>query len=266
MTAGASDAYTDLLDDLEAEQADLDRIVAPLDEDGWHTATPASGWDVADTISHLHTFDDAATRAAVDPDGFQLEVEAALADPDLVDRAVERSRDRPVEQLLADWRAGRAAMLAAFRPLDPSDRLPWYGPPMSAMSFVTARLMETWAHGQDVVDAVRAEREPTERLRHVAHLGVRTRGFSYVVRGLEPPDGDVHVALRAPDGSTWTWGDPDAADRVEGDALDFALLVTQRRHRADLDLEATGPLADGWLDVAQAFAGGPGPGRQAARG
>ena len=133
---------------------------------------------------------------------------------------------------------------------------------MSPASFATARLMEYWAHGQDVVDALGLEREPTTRLRHICHLGYRTRGFSYVNRGRQPPAGDVRVELVAPDGDTWSYGDPAATDRVTGSAHDFCLLVTQRRHRADTGLVAEGPLADEWLSIAQCFAGPPGGGRQ----
>jgi uncharacterized protein (TIGR03084 family) len=133
---------------------------------------------------------------------------------------------------------------------------------MNALSFATARLMEYWAHGQDVADALGVRRQPTDRLRHICHLGVRTRGFSFANRGLPAPEGEVYVELAAPDGTTWTWGDPAAPDRVAGPAEDFALLVTQRRHRADVHLTVTGEAARAWLEVAQAFAGPPGPGRQ----
>jgi uncharacterized protein (TIGR03084 family) len=132
---------------------------------------------------------------------------------------------------------------------------------MKPASMVTARLMETWAHGQDVADALGAEREPTARLRHVAHIGVRTRDFSYRNRGLEPPSEEFRFVLTAPDGGTWTWGPEDAGQSVSGPALDFCLLVAQRRHRDDLALTASGPDADRWLGLAQAFAGPPGPGR-----
>ncbi len=154
-------------------------------------------------------------------------------------------------------------LLDAFGGLVGTERLEWYGPPMSATSSATARLMETWAHGQDVVDAVgAADRWPaTDRLRHIAHLGVRTRSFSYAVRGAEPPDADVRVELAAPSGDTWSWGDPAAADRIAGPAVDFCLLVTQRRHRDDLALEVVGPSAEEWVTIAQAFAGGVGSGR-----
>ena len=133
---------------------------------------------------------------------------------------------------------------------------------MALSSFATARLMETWAHGQDVADALGVRREPTSRLRHIAHIGVRTRGFAYALRDKPVPEGDVRVELDAPDGSTWTWGSADAADRVTGPALDFCLVVTQRRHVADTAVKADGPLAEEWLSIAQAFAGSPGAGRR----
>ena len=163
---------------------------------------------------------------------------------------------------MADWQAGFDAMVTAFADVPAGTKVPWYGPPMSPASFATARLMEYWAHGQDVADAAGVVRPPTERLRHVCHLGHRTRGFSYAVRGREAPPVDVHVVLDAPGGGTWEYGDPAAADRVTGPAVDFCLLVTQRRHRADTALVATGAAADEWLDIAQCFAGPPGGGRR----
>jgi len=117
--------------------------------------------------------------------------------------------------------------------------------------------MEYWAHGQDVADAVGKQRTPTDRLRHICHLGVRTRGFSYAVRGQTAPDTEVFVSLTGPNGDMWTWGDPAAADRVEGSALDFCLVVTQRRHPDDTDLVINGDAAREWMSIAQAFAGGP---------
>ncbi len=151
-------------------------------------------------------------------------------------------------------------MCDAFASVPAGTKVPWYGPPMSPASFATARLMEYWAHGQDIADGLGVTRTPTARLRHICHLGVRTRGFSHVIRKEQPPEVDVRVELVAPDGELWTWGT--GPDTVTGPALDFALLVTQRRHRSDLALTATGAGADHWLDIAQAFAGSPGPGRQ----
>jgi uncharacterized protein (TIGR03084 family) len=133
---------------------------------------------------------------------------------------------------------------------------------MSAASMVSARIMETWAHGQDIADALGITREPTARLRHVAHIAVACRNYSYAVNGRTPPDAPVRVELVGPGGAVWSWGPSDAADRVTGPALDFCLLATQRRHRDDLKVMATGSDADAWLDIIQAFAGPPGSGRR----
>ena len=162
------------------------------------------------------------------------------------------------------WRTARAGCLTAFAELDPATRVPWYGPDMSVASFVTARLMETWAHGQDVADAADVRRTPSARLRHVAHLGVATYRYSFVATGREEPHGAVRVELAAPDGDAWTWGPADAANRVTGSALGFCLLVTQRRNIADTDVVAEGPVATEWLSIAQAFAGPAGSGRSRA--
>jgi uncharacterized protein (TIGR03084 family) len=145
------------------------------------------------------------------------------------------------------------------------DRLPWIGTTMTPAAMATARLMETWAHGLDVAEALGVRNPPTARLRHVAFLGVRTLGHSFATHGRTPPTEPVRVELEAPDGDRWVYGPPDATNRLVGPALDFCLLVTQRRHRADLALVATGSVADEWLDVAQAFTGPPGPGRAPAK-
>ncbi|MDP3714680.1 MAG: TIGR03084 family metal-binding protein [Mycobacteriales bacterium] len=248
-----------LLDDLRAEQADLARVVTGAD---LSAPTPADGWDVRDSLAHLAGSDVEAVRAVTDPDGFLALLPSVGADIDgFIQGQVTSRRGTAPEVFLAEWQQGFDAMVDAFAPLDPATKVPWYGPPMSPASFVTARLMEYWAHGQDVVDGLGAERLPTARLRHIAHLGFRTRSFAYANRGLPVPPGDVRVELTAPDGGTWSFGDPDVTDVVAGPALDFCLLVTQRRHREDTALVVTGPVADDWLDVAQVFAGPPGPGR-----
>ncbi|MBK9179113.1 MAG: TIGR03084 family protein [Acidimicrobiales bacterium] len=255
----------ELLRDLADEHADLDRIVAGIGPADWDRPTPAEGWAVRDQISHLAFFDGTATLAVADPEQFASGLEALRDAEDAsayLDQAVARGRVMDPADLLRWWRAERRALLAAARGLDPRSRLPWYGPPMSAMSFLSARLMETWAHGQDVVDALGARRAPTLRLRHVAQIGVRARPWSYVVRGLESPTGEVHVDLAGPGGERWTWGDPAAPDTIRGPALDFCLVAVQRRHPADTALVADGALAEEWLAIAQAFAGGPGAGRR----
>ncbi|MFC5745896.1 TIGR03084 family metal-binding protein [Actinomadura rugatobispora] len=247
-----------LLADLAAEGDSLDALVAPLPD--WTVPTPAAGWTVAHQISHLAWTDRQAVIAATDPDAFGEILAAARAERFVEEGAAEGAAEPPAA-LLERWRTGRREMAAALAAVPAGARLPWFGPPMGAASMATARLMETWAHGQDVADALGAVRAPTARLRHVAHIGVRTRDFAYLNRGLEAPADAFRVVLTGPDGEEWTWGPEDAAQSVTGPALDFCLLVTQRRNRADLAVTARGADADRWLGLAQAFAGPPGGGR-----
>lgn len=252
----AADGLDALLADLAAEHEALDSVVASLRPEAWSTPTPAPGWTVAHQISHLTYFDGQVVLAATDPRSFEAGRDALLADPGHFDMAGPWWGDAPGD-LLARWRDARGGIAGAFAGLGAKDRLPWYGPPMSARSSITARLMETWAHGVDVTDGLGLAPSASDRLRHVAHLGYVTRGFSYAVRGQEAPPAPVAVVLEGPAGDTWTWGELDAPDRVEGPALDFCLAVTQRRPLDQVDLAVTGPAAAGWLEVAQAFAGGP---------
>ena len=253
----------DLLEDLAAEGGVLDALVAPLDAAAWRTPTPAPGWTVAHQIAHLAWTDRVAALAARDPDEFHAMFARALREggAGFVDREAERGARMEPAELLAAWRAGQLDLAAVLPEVPPGGKLPWFGPPMGAATMATARLMETWAHGQDIADALGVTREPTARLRNVAHLGVRTRDFAFIQRGLPVPDGEFRIELTAPDGSLWTWGPVDAEERLTGPALDFCLLVAQRRHRDDLAVHAVGGQVDQWLDIAQVFAGPSGPGR-----
>ncbi|WP_277607501.1 TIGR03084 family metal-binding protein [Streptomyces sp. W1SF4] len=259
----AADVFAGLLADLREEGRELDSFVAQLPEPAWAWSTPAPGWSVAHQIAHLHWTDRAALLALTDAEGFARMVEEALKAPgSFVDEGAEEGAALEPAELLVRWREGRAALDEALAAASPDARFPWYGPPMKAASMASARLMETWAHGQDVADALGVLRTPTARLRHVARIGVRARDYAYAVRGLPVPEGEFRVELTAPDGTgVWAYGPADAPQRITGPALDFCLLVTQRAHRADLALTATGPDADRWLDIAQAFAGPAGQGR-----
>ncbi|MCE9623685.1 MAG: TIGR03084 family protein [Actinomycetia bacterium] len=248
-----------ICDDLLAEHQSLDEFVAALEEERWSLSTPAAGWSIRDQISHLWFFDQRAAMALRDPAEFAADTERLIAAGGTA-ASVVAGRSMPGADLLAAWRVDRSLLLTLARDVDPSSRIPWYGPAMGARSFITARLMETWAHGQDVVDALGATRAPTARLKHVAHIGVRARPFSYLINGLALPEVPVHVVLTAPDGSLWEWDGP-ASDSVRGSALDFCLVVTQRRHLADTSLQIDGAAATEWMGIAQAFAGEPGNGR-----
>ena len=253
---------TGLINALHAETAPLHAVLRGLDEAGWDTPTPAEPWSVRDQISHLAHFDEAVVVAATDPDRFRAERSEALDVDDFTQKIAERHRQTPGSEVLAWFMKARQDMIDAFSTLDPSTRVPWYGPDMSIASSLTARIMETWAHGQDVYDGLGAPHPTTSALRQVAHIAVRTLPNSYLARGLEVPGVEVRVELAAADGSTWTWGPEDAADRVRGPALDFCLVATQRRHVDDTALVIEGPVATQWMSIAQTFAGPPGVGRK----
>jgi uncharacterized protein (TIGR03084 family) len=266
MSESADTTLDPICDDLTAEHDALDRVVADLDEAAWRRDTPAAGWTIADSVCHLWFFDERALMA-LDPatrDAYLRDSEQLLA---ATDQGLDTAFGRSVSgaELLDAWRTRRRALVSFARTVDPGERVPWYGPAMAARSFITARLMETWAHGQDVRDALRLAPEISDRLRHVAHIGVRARPFALRINGLGDPAGDVRVELAAPGGETWTWGDEQSTDRVTGPAIDFCLVVTQRRHLDDTSLSVEGEHARRWMHVAQAFAGPPGPGREPLR-
>ncbi|HJQ07719.1 MAG TPA: TIGR03084 family metal-binding protein [Nocardioides sp.] len=253
--------------DLRAEGDALRAAVAPLADEQWALLTPAEGWSIATTIAHLLWTDEVAVLAARagTPEGkeaWDAVVLDAIADPTgFVDAEALRIGATPPAELLARWDAARPALVEALREVPDGQKMPWFGPPMSPTSMATARFMETWAHSLDVYDALGLAPQVTDRIRHVAHIGVRTRNFSFANNGLEAPADEFRVELTAPSGEQWAWGPEDANQTVTGSAYDFCRLVTQRLHRDDTDLVATGEDAEKWLTIAQAFAGPAGGGR-----
>lgn len=252
-----------IVGDLVGESRRLESLVVDLDEHGWDVATPAAGWRIRDQVSHLAHSDELATMAALDPVSFAAHRNASLADlGGLVEAGLAQGGGMTGPELLGWMRRSRWEFCRALRRVDPRERLPWYGADMSVASFVSARLMETFAHGQDIADALGQQTTVSDRLRHVAALGVRTLPNSFRVRGLEVPEASVFVELFAGHGERWEWGSPSAVDQVRGDALEFCLVVTQRRHLLDTRLSVLGPVARDWMSIAQAFAGPPGEGRR----
>jgi uncharacterized protein (TIGR03084 family) len=255
-------------DDLRAEYRELADFCERLTPEQWRLRTDFYDWTPFDEIAHLCFFDETALKSATNPAAFEQDTAALnrrLGSGEEIS-AIARSVYGHLDgaDLVRHWRSRHDALVDALAQLDPKDRLAWYGPTMSARSFATARLMETWAHGQDIWDAIGVRRPVSGRLRHIAHIGVTTFGWTFVNRSLPVPEVMPHVALRAPDGSHWTWGESSDTDFVRGDAEDFCLVVTQRRHRDDTGLACRGEAARQWMSMAQCFAGppadGPAPG------
>jgi uncharacterized protein (TIGR03084 family) len=253
-----------VLVDLADETTAIVSVLGGLRQGSWSAPTPATGWSILDQVTHLAYFDDATLLALQDPPAFLAQRDELLAlgerFPDVV---AERHRHLGPHECLAWFTRSRRALLRAYAQADPAYRLPWYGPDMGLASSATGRLMETWAHGQDVVDTVGLVRPATTRLRSVADLGIRTFAFSFALHGQPHPTTRVRVELTGPQGEVWTWGPEQAIDRVTGAALDFCLVVTQRRNVVDTGLHVTGAVATAWMQIAQAYAGAAGTGRPA---
>jgi uncharacterized protein (TIGR03084 family) len=257
---------TNICNDLADEQASLDCLVAGTDDVGWNLPSAAEGWSIRDSISHLAQFEEEGLTAVTDPAAF-AELNARAAELEAIDptayvaTGVERGRRMAPIEVLEWWRESRSQLVEALRALDPKERLPWFAAPMSAISFATARLMETWAHGFDVADGLGRHLPATDRLRHVALIGCLTRSHSYGVNHLSQPQNPVRVELVLPTGTPWLWGPEEASDRIRGPVESFCLIVTRRRHIDAVDLEIHGAEARKWMEIAQAYAGPPGSGR-----
>ncbi len=245
-----------MIADLASEQDSLDLVVADIDEATWQLATDSPGWTIADQISHLQFFDERAALAMNDPAAFGVDRQHLISSAPR-DLSVELGRQVSAGELLDAWRQSRRALIEAATKVDPTVRVPWYGPSMAVKSFLTARLMECWAHGHDIAEAVGVQRLPSVRLKHVAHIGVGARAFSLLINQLPEDSRSIRVELTALGGELWTWGDETSDQRVLGDALDFCLVVTQRRALSDSQLTVVGDSATTWMRIAQAFAGAP---------
>lgn len=247
--------------DLKWEHESLDTLVNDMAPTVWDVLTPGGEWTVKDQICHLAYFDYTARLSATDADAFNAHLTELFGKIKSMDDAsrltLAKGRALSAPQLINWWRSERDQLVEALSGLDPKDRLPWYGPPMSARSFATARLMETWAHGQDIYDVLKKKRPASPGLKHIAHLGVTTFGWSFSNRGLAVPETSVRVELTSPSGDIWRWGDNTVEESVSGPAEDFCLVVTQRRHADDTALSTDGETARQWMLVAQAFAGPP---------
>ncbi len=251
-------------DDLLAECRALAELCKRLNSQQWSKRSEFYGWTPWDEIAHLCYFDETALQGVRDPKRFAEDAALLIGrmarGEEISAVAREKYGHMNGASLLAYWCVAHESLVEALRRLDPKARLSWYGPDMSARSFATARLMETWAHGQDVWDVVRERRRATHRLKHIAHLGFTTFQWTFLNRGMPAPSATPYVELAAPDGGYWTWGNPHSKDFVRGSAEDFCLLVTQRRHLQDCELQfSEGPVRQ-WLGMAQCFAGPPADG------
>ncbi|MEX0349202.1 MAG: TIGR03084 family metal-binding protein [Paracoccaceae bacterium] len=244
--------------DFVAECEVLDEVLGALTGPDWDAATLFKGWTINDVLVHLHFWNGAADLALRDPNGFADESRALLAAINAAGfRATENARVSERGPALREaWRERYVDMGPRWAALDPKARIQWVGPEMSVRSAMTARQMETWAHGQAVFDVLGQQRQEHDRIRNVVMLGVNTFAWSFRVHGRDVPEQVPKLRLTAPSGGEWDFGE-DAKNMITGAALEFAQVVAQTRNVADTDLEVSGPIAKEWMAIAQCFAGGP---------
>ena len=241
----------DTIDDLEAEQDRLESVLAGLDEAAWHHESGAPGWSVTDVVIHLAQTEEAVVATVGEDVRPGMWDRGDLALDDAVAMAVEAERDEPAA-VFDRWRRARRASVAALRTADPGRRVQWAAAPLRPPVLAITRLAEHWAHGLDITGPLGLPYEDTDRLRHIAWLGHRTLPYAFSLQGAEAHD--VHCVLTAPDGSTWTYGPPDAESRIEGPAGDFCRIGARRLAPEDSALTATGPYAVAALQVLRNYA------------
>jgi enediyne biosynthesis protein E11 len=248
--------------DLTAEGKEAEKLVAGLDAADWALPTPAPGWTIAHQIAHLAFIFRIAGLAASDGATFTAATAGAAENFEAaVDAGLAPFLALPPDALLDRWRAERDAAIEALAAVPPGEVVPWLVRPLPPAVLACAGMMELFAHGQDVADALGVTPQRTDRLKYLVWFATLTWDFGYQARGLTPPDVQFRYELVAPSGAVWEHGPPDAQQQITGRAEDFCLLVTRRRHRDDLSLVAVGPDANRWLDIAQAYRGPAGPGR-----
>lgn len=241
------------------EAKELLALVAPFDADTWWRPTPFKGWSAFDVIVHLHEADRMGLVSATDPAAFRRQQQERRSAPPRPDGELPRERVavREPAALLSLWQDTLERLCAALDQRDPDDKLPWGGPDMAVGRFAAARLMEIWAHGQDIYDLLRQPRRHAERIRFIADLGVRTFRWTFSNRGLDCPEVRPYVQLTSPAGESWSWNEMNATECVTGSAVDFCQVVTQVRNVADTRLQVRGEAATRWMALAQCFAGVP---------
>jgi uncharacterized protein (TIGR03084 family) len=246
----------DFLDECEA----LHQLLHALDDAAFDRQTLFKGWTFNNILRHLHVWNIAAGLSLTDETAFTDMMRALLRSGgamQFIKLEEEFLQGLSGQALLAGWIDHSRAIAVNFGNADPKRRLKWVGPDMSALSSISARLMETWAHAQAIYDALGIERHNTDRIGNIARLGVNTYRWTFKNRGRDIPQPMPHVRLTAPSGAIWNYGETSEAEFITGDAVQFCQVVTQTRNIADTTLAVFGPNANAWMAIAQCFAGAP---------
>jgi uncharacterized protein (TIGR03084 family) len=240
----------EILADLVAEQQGLDQLLQRVPDRVWRAKTPAAGWTVQDTIGHLAWSEEAAARVLSDDPDIASEYRAAGSLDAFNDLGITKARKLRPQAVIEWWRHQRAAVVDNLSRRSPGERIPWIAGSLSARTFATARLAETWAHGLDIHVALEREPVDTPRLRHVAWLGWATLPHAFATAGMDYPS-PIRVELVGPGYARWVFGPEEADDVVRGNAGDWCRVVVRRLDPKDVEnLTASGERAAEALRVA----------------
>ncbi len=246
--------------DFRDESDALYKLLEPLKDEDFDHVTQFKNWTINNVIGHLHFWNWAADLTLKDGAAFDAllqQVAVHTVNKDLHGFEIKWLKGLKNRALVDEWVAFYPIMSDRYAVADPKKRVKWGGPDMSVRSKISARLMETWAHAQEIYDLLGVKRVNTDRIKNIAVLGVNTFGWSFACRGLEPPDRIPYVRLTAPSGDAWEWNEPSEENRIEGSAAEFCQVVTQVRNVADTKLTCKGEISSQWMSMAQCFAGPP---------
>lgn len=244
--------------DFREESDALYQLLEGITADDFQQKTQFKNWTLTDVLGHLHMWNWAANVSLNDSDAFETFMTSLIEDlatGSLRDFEKKWLKGLNGKELLEEWHQFYLKMSKHFEMADPKKRVKWAGPDMSVRSSITARLMETWAHGQEIYDFFGVVRENRDRIKNIALLGINTFGWTFINRGLEVPKNKPYVKLTAPSGEIWEWNDPVEDNKVEGNATEFCQVVTQVRNIGDTSLNISGETANQWMSIAQCFAG-----------
>jgi uncharacterized protein (TIGR03084 family) len=241
----------EILSDLVAEQQFLDQFLQKIKGVDWERPTPAKGWSIRDTISHLA--DSAELAADALNGGKRVDEYRTAANLDaLRQEAVKRGRKMRYQDVIEWWRNGRAKVVEPLSHMSEPDRVNWILGTMSARTFATMRLMENWAHGLDIYAAMKAEVEDTPRIRHISWLGWKTLPYAFKAADLDYSP--VRVEVIGPGYAKWVFGPADTDNVIKGSAGEWARLAVRRiKRREAKNLKATGEVAEQALEVVKAY-------------
>jgi uncharacterized protein (TIGR03084 family) len=247
--------------DFRDEVAELSRLLKQLRNDDWSRATLFKGWTINDVILHLYASDYVAAASVRSPDEYaqlrgdmQQKRRSGLS---MIEESRLRFPDLKGNALFKLWELQANELCSLLSQRDPQERLSWSGPDMSVRMFVTARQMETWAHGQEIYDVMGVERVSHDRIKNIVTIGVKTFGWSFANRGLDIPTEVPRIELIGPSGDVWTWNSEASENLIQGSAVEFCQVTTQVRNIEDTELSVRGDVATKWMQIAQCFAGPP---------